>query len=122
MVDHLLQGWVCCLELSHGLKVSVTAVQGNDRVGVHPGECVCCSVGRSTDMADIRGELGHEIQVPGLSGRMTVVVGLEGEGEWTMIRHHEKVSALHEMPEVPDGQIHRQEIPVKRAVPGLCRL
>ena len=60
-------------------------------------------------MADIRGELGHEIQVLGLSRRMTVVVGLEGEGEWPMICHHEKVSALHEMPEVPDGQIHRQE-------------
>ena len=77
---------------------SVTAIQGNDRVGVHPGECVCWSVGGSTDVADICGELGHEIQVPGLSGRMTVVVGLEGEGEWPMIRHHEKVSALHEMP------------------------
>ena len=49
-------------------------------------------------MMDIRGELGHEIQMPGLSGRMTVVVGLEGEDEWPMI--------LHEMPEVPDSQIH----------------
>ena len=73
MVDYLLQGWVCCLELSHGLKVRVTAIQGNDRVGVHPGECVCW---RSTDVADIRGELGHEIQVAGLCGRVTVVVGL----------------------------------------------
>ena len=45
----------------------------------------------------VTSELGHEIQVPGLSGRMTVVVGLEGEGEWPMICHHEKVSALHEM-------------------------
>ena len=50
------------------------------------------------------------------------MVGLEGEGEWSMIRHHEKVSALREMPEVPDGQIHCQEFPIKRAVPGLCRL
>ena len=48
--------------------------------------------------------------------------GCGGLGEWPMIRHHEKVSALHEMPEVPDGEIHRQEFPVKRAVPGLCRL
>ena len=70
-------------------------------------------------MADIRGELGHELQVAGLSGRVTVVVGLEGESEWPMIRHHEKVSALRE---VPDGQIHLQEFPVKRTVPGLCRL
>ena len=31
---------------------------------------------------------------------------LEGEGEWSMNCHHEKVSALREMPEVLDGQIH----------------
>ena len=39
-------------------------------IGVHPGECICWSVGRSTDV-NIRGELGHEIEVgcDGLGGR-----------------------------------------------------
>ena len=50
------------------------------------------------------------------------MVGLEGEGEWSMNCHHEKVSALREMLEVLDGQIHCQEFPIKRAVLGLCRL
>ena len=32
-------------------------------------------------MSNIHGELSHEIEVPCLSGGMTVVIGLEGEGE-----------------------------------------
>jgi hypothetical protein len=76
------------LELSHYLKVDVSLVQGNDGIDVHPGERICWNVVSSTDVVDICGicgELGHKIEMPGLSGGMAIMMSLEREGERSVI-------------------------------------
>ena len=122
MADHLLQLWISCLELSHALEVDAVLVQGNDGVCVHPGECICWSVVRSTDVANVGGKLGHEVKMSCLSRGMTIVVDSEGEGERSMVCENVEFSTLNKMPEVFDGQVHCQKFPVEGAVPGLCWL
>ena len=55
---------------------------------------------------------------------MVIVVSLEGEGQGAMVSEHVimKNSTFHKMPEVANGQIHSQELPVTGAVPCLSRL
>jgi hypothetical protein len=91
-------------------------VQGNDGIDVHPGECICWSIVSSTDVTDICGELGHKIEVPGLSA---IMMGSEREGERSVIHQYMEFLALHRMSEMSDGQVYCQELPVKGAIPGL---
>lgn len=70
-------------------------------------------------MADVRGKLGDESEVPRLA-RAIIRCGSHGNRQWFVVGVDDEFSALQQVPEVADHQIHGQQLPVESAVVKLC--
>ena len=46
--------------------------------------------------------------MPGLARGVLVRIGLQGVGEWFVIRQYMEISTFHEVTEVTDSQVYRQ--------------
>ncbi len=87
-----------------------------------PGESICHHVGCPGDVADVRGILCHEGQLPGLVCCPRLRHPSQGIGERLVVCEDGEPSAVQHVPEVPYPGITGKQLPVKGGIYLLGRL
>lgn len=108
-----IRGWVGKLSFCHGLEVndSGRSVQG---IYIQVGECICCGVGSHSDIPDVRGKMGDELQVSLPLGRKASQLGKKDRSERFVVGKHMELATFHKVAKMTDGEVDGQQFPVKK--------
>ena len=92
------------------------------RSGRRTGQCIGDNIVRACYKSDIGSVFQNALQLPALTGRVTITGVLDGTDQWPVIRDYMKVPVFKVFLEVVDGADNGEEFSTKSAVRSLRRV